>query len=183
MEWDQRHLRKILGIGGFRQFAKEYLIARGESSEAAEGIVEETEAHEVKRLEKLRLEQGVEQRRKLHREEPVFAGLLRVPAPLPEYPDEKDEGAQSTGRTGWFDPTNFAEVLRRCMRLGIRVTRLRHRSSDAEKDRIETGNLDAPLEILAAWQADGRDEKLYDHCRVPNSLVKGLNCFYHDEQS
>jgi hypothetical protein len=170
MNYEPRSLRDTLGDEAFRRFAKEYLVAHGEFPEAADGIVVETEAAELKRLAKNRLDQELARRRSEYLETHVYAGLPSLPKPHDELFDDDDQ-TPGTGSTGWFDSHNFAEVLRRCEALGVKITMMTHHSSDGKKDRCEMKNISKPLVVLAGWTSEGCDEKFSAVCRVPDSLV------------
>jgi hypothetical protein len=186
MESDGPELREILGDEGFRRFARDYLVAYGKTSDAAKRIVEETEAEEIRRQEKRRRNEELEQRRDQFLEEHVFAGLDCMPAPPGECREEEEESRDSTDSTRWFDADNMAEVLRRCARMGIEVTTMLHESSDGRNDRFERGELveplelfgkfewrglKDPLELLEKWRSEGCDELFYADCQVPDSLL------------
>jgi hypothetical protein len=86
-EWNRKDLREILGDEAFRRFARDYLVARGETVEAAKGIVEETEAGHIRFLERARVKHELEIRRQRFLEEHVFANLACLPEPVSEFSD------------------------------------------------------------------------------------------------
>jgi|GEM_PF-4498750 len=169
-EFPRENLREILGDQAFRDFAKEYLIALGETPDAAICNVEETEKKEIERRRKLEINKELGRRSQRFLQEYVFVGLECLPPPS-NFPEEKDTTA-STDSSGWFNSENFAVVLRRCGKFGIKVIMMIHDSSDGEKDRFEVRKLKRPLAILKKWKSEGCDEKFYAVCIVPNSLVK-----------
>jgi hypothetical protein len=171
-DFNEKSLRESLGAEPFRRFAKEYLMARGETPEAADEIVAETEADELKREETLRLAQWKANRGQEFLQLHVFAGLPCLPPPKGEYVDGDDEPERKEGSTGWFDGPTFAEVLRRCKRWGIKVAMLQHCSSDERYDRFQMGDISDPAAVLSSWESEGCNESFHANCVVPDSLIE-----------
>jgi hypothetical protein len=175
---DDIDLRKILGPEKFRRFAREFLIARGETPEAADGIVETTESEERRREEQHQRDLELSRRKKQFLEEHVYKGLPCLHPPkwnLVDDPEDEKEEESPSGSTEWFDAENIAEVLRRCQRLGIAVTFMHHYSSDHGETHRESKNLKAPLEILRRWQAEGCHEKFRAVLCPPDSLMRSAS--------
>ena len=173
MDSEDRSLREALGIDGFLRFAKEYLIARGETPEAADGIIEETETMERQREEKVQKQIETNRRRDVYLDTHVFAGLPSVPKPRSELFDDEDPAPEASGRTKWFAGDTFAEVLRRSERLGIKAMIMQHSSADGENDRIVSNGIKEPLTLLSQWRSEGCTGKFHAHFRVPDSLLPG----------
>jgi hypothetical protein len=169
MDWDGKGLDEQLDPEAFRRFVGEYLVANGEAPESVEGIIEATEAKERERAAIQARNSELTRRRDAYLDAHVFAGLPTVPPPPAEYPDDEEEESQPPEQ--WFDAVALAEILRRCERLGVKVTFLRHWSTDEGLDRYKSGKISSPRAILEQWQGEGCCEKFYVGCRVPDSLL------------
>jgi hypothetical protein len=140
---DRPTLRGVLGRERFVAFAKAYLITQGLDAVAAERAVAEEEAKEEARQRDL-----AERRRK----ELIKDALLkaRIFTGLNASYEDDDDG-QSFPR---FDAPEFAEVLRRCRALGVRVGFMMH-VADGRAERHMKGWLDDPEKMLREWRRDG----------------------------
>jgi hypothetical protein len=169
MDWDRIELRDLLGQAQFEDFAKAYLIANGESPNAAAAIVQESEAAELRRQEQARHNQELERLRQRFLEQHVFAGLDCLPAPAGNLDDE--DACRDEGCSGWFSADNLAVVLQRCKKHGVRISMMQHSSATPDLDRFEMRNLKSPQDVLSKWVGEGCNERFHVVCRVPDSLV------------
>jgi hypothetical protein len=166
---DRDELRDVLGPGRFRQFAKEYLIALGETDESAELIVCETEAQEEVRQQKLQAMRDLHAKKDAYLAAHVFVGLENVTPP----PAESGEEEVPNSRNRWFRAEAFAEVLRRCAAKGVVVNMMIHDSPDGKTDRDEMGHtqIQDPLAVLDRWRNEGCNGKFHASFNVPDKLV------------
>jgi hypothetical protein len=172
MDWDLEELRDTLGHEQFEEFAKNYLIANGESRDDAAAIVRATEADDLKRREAIRRNQELDRLRQRYLERHIYVGLEYLPSPPSDLDDDTPECKEESGCTGWFSAENLTIVLQRCKERGIEITMMQHWSSSGDWDRYEMHNLKSPLDILSTWLADGCIESFSAACRVPDSLAK-----------
>lgn len=169
--WSRNELRDELGQKGFEEFAKRYLIANGETSADAIGIVRATEA-EILRCEEFNRRKAARHRmRNVYLEQHIYVELDALPSP-PSDLDEEDGDSKREFCTGWFAADNFSIVLRRCAEKGIKVTMMQHYSSNPDLDRREIYHLSSPLDILLKWQAEGCNESFHASFSVPDSLLE-----------
>ena len=160
-------LREVLGENRFYQFAKEYLIAHGESSEEADAIVYETEAREKARQEKWREKAQLQLKKDAFLKDNVFAGIETVSPPRC-FGDGQDEDLGF-----WFNCDAFAEVLRRCEAHVIGVNFMIHDSPDGNTDRQEMSRrISDPLALLRQWLSEGCNGKFSAGYNVPEKLVQ-----------
>ena len=145
MNDERPSLRDTLGPERFVPFAKEYLIAQGMTPEDAGRTIAEQEGRELERrrhMEETRLKQA---RIDAFLRDRIFAGLSPTYAP--------DGVAQTLPR---FAAPEFAEVLRRCRALRVRVGSMMRLSPDGcDIEQHATGWLDAPEAILRNWLSAG----------------------------
>lgn len=169
MDLDDTDLRELLGAGRFQQFARDYLVSRGESPNRAANIVAEEEARELASREQVRLAKEQAHQRDEFLEANVFSGVPCLPIPASEVSDEEILAPHRSTR--WFDAQSMAEVLRRCEALRVSVVFLRHHSKHEDQSRFEQIRRQRPIEVLAKLQAEGCNEKFQAHYRVPDSLI------------
>lgn len=153
-------LRQILGQQRFVAFAKEYLVSQGMTAAAAQQMVVEQEEKEERRRKDLA---AVHRKHRLTDEylhAHVFVGLS------PVY-DAEDTG-KSFPR---FTATDYAEVLRRCQKLGLRVISIWHMSDDGDMDRHRVCGTDAPEQILHDWRKEGCWGLFFGTFEVPDELL------------
>lgn len=149
-----------------------YLVALGESPEAAEAIVRETEAEEKRRAEKRRMENELRAMKDEHLNTHIFVGLNKVSPPPSEIEGDDDE-EHVVPPSPWFAADDLAEAIRRATKAGISVTYLTHHSASGELDRHRWEGLTDPLAILTQWREEGCSEKFSAGFRVPDKLVQG----------
>jgi len=167
---DLEELRVILGPTRFRDFAREYLVTLGETSEGAESIVRETEVQEERRQEILRHTRELQAKKDAYLAEHIFVGLEPVSLPLGECVDDEAAGTPSR----WFEGDVFAEVLRRCATHGIAIHSITHDSPDGNADRHEFGyaEIEDPLAVLHTLREEGCNGKFSASYMVPDKLVR-----------
>ncbi len=164
-------LRDTLGEERFLRFARAYLVALGESPEAADAIVIETEEAEKRRGAKRRQEEELRAMKDKYLCDRIFAGLKTVLAPRSELEGDEDEEPPSTSAP-WFDADNLAQAIRRAAGAGISVTYMTHHSASGELDRHQSSELTEPLALLEKWTKEGCSEKFSAGFRVPDTLVR-----------
>ena len=155
-------LRQILGQPRFVAFAKEYLVSQGMAAAAAEQMVVEQEAKEERRRKDLA---AVHRKHRLADEylhAHVFVGLS------PVY--DAEHTSKSLPR---FTAADYAEVLRRCQKLGVRVISIWHMSEDGDLDRHRVCGADAPEQIFHDWQTEGCRGLFFGTFEVPAEQLKG----------
>ena len=158
---DRPTLRGVLGRERFIAFAKEYLISQGLDAVAAERTVAEEEAKEEARQRDLAEMRRKESIKDAFLKARIFAGLNA------SYEDDDDR--QSLPR---FHALEFAEVLRRCRALGVRVGFMMH-VADGRAERHVKGWLDDPEKALREWQRGGCSGPFAAVYDVPEDLLGG----------
>lgn len=165
---DDDELRDLLSPEEFSQFAKNYLVAHGETPEAAENIVLATEAKELRRAEEWRQELATHQRSKNFVQTHILQGLPCLPTP----PSDVSEGEPlETKNTGWYNAETMREIFRRCDCIGVQVITLIHTSADGECDRHHMGLLPSPLNLLSQWQSEGCNDDFYARYRADAATI------------
>lgn len=173
----QNELMDLLGPVGYLDFARQYLVAHGQTPERADEIVREMEVRDARRQEELReMQKRVRKVRALTDAllaKYVFAGLETVPPPVSIWSDDVE--AEDKSKECWFRGQEFAEVLRRCDTLGIAVISMQHDSPDGKTDRWQfltrgTRRIESPLEVLDQWRKEGCDGKFHASFNVLDKL-------------
>jgi len=186
MDEDRDDLRELLGLTRFLEFAKEYLMAHGETSEDADAVIRATEAQETERQEKLRALQELHKKKRAFLLEHIFEGLQAVSPP----PSEDTEDEPLPAHDSWYDAKVFTEILHRCEQFGVLVQSMTHDSEDGATDRQETApfsrpfnaseadrpslppHIKSPEKLLRKWQVEGCNGKFRAHFNVPDAIVR-----------
>lgn len=173
-------LRDVLGPERFARLAVEYLVANSDLSpaQAAELVVKKEAEHQA-RVQKLEVERAANERRWAAQTrfeiEQLFVGLRPI-YPEPEG-GEEEEGLKGTQGSPTFNLADFQELLRRCRRLGIRITSMRHEAPEdpapgqPDMDRYSFREIDDPEKVLQHWVMEGCAGRFNAWLIVPNHLL------------
>ncbi len=172
MESDDEGLRDKLGEAQFLQFAREYLLAQGESPASADAIVLAAEAERRAREEKRREALALDALREAYLKAHIFHGLPTVPPPRSMFEDGGTDIEEKEPRRPWFDAKTLLIAIRRATAAGIPVISLTHSSVDEEMDRFEPVKSSDPMLLLKRWVEEGCSEKFQAYLLPPAALVR-----------
>jgi Zn ribbon nucleic-acid-binding protein len=159
---DLRGLREILGQEAFEKFATRYLTARGLHENEASGIVGAHEDWHRNQEERFAREREIAKRPAIYLEEVVYKGLKK----------QADEDCDDW----FFSEEDFHTLLKRCENLMVRVQKVFHRSTAADKNRFvgvgtTTTSIGTPMVILDRLKTEGCHELFGAHIVVPEDVV------------
>lgn len=167
---DETRLRDQLGSKQFQQFARDFMMAAGETAEAAESIAAEVEEQELAREAEWAIEVDRYRRSAEYLKKHVYHGLTPLPEVIDNIRGKRPE--QRPWDTTWLDGNSMVVALHRARDLGVRVRNLMHRSEEeVSMSRLEHSWGFDPFLTLAQWRSEGCSERFIAEFVVPDATL------------